>query len=62
MRNLLGGSLSRWWTEESDSRLQRSLPATAGMLAQDGGFAVEDVGSGLPDDKWLELGREFFLV
>ena len=61
-RNLLGGALARWWTEESASRLQRSLPATAGMLAQDGGFAVEDVGSSLPDDKWIELGREFFLV
>lgn len=61
-RNLLGGSLARWWTEESATRLQRHMPATAGMLAQDGGFAVEDVGSSLPDDKWLELGREFFLV
>jgi glycine cleavage system H lipoate-binding protein len=61
-RNLLSGSLARWWTEESASRLQRHMPATAGMLAQDGGFAVEDLGSGMTDDKWLELGREFFLV
>lgn len=61
-RNLVGGALARWWTEESASRLQRQLPATAGMLAQDGGFAIEDLGSGLPDGKWLELGREFFLV
>ena len=61
-RNLVRGSLARWWTEESASRLQRSLPATAGMLAQDGGFAIEDLGSSLPDAQWLELGREFFLV
>ena len=61
-RNLITGPLTRWWTEESASRLQRHMPATAGMLAQDGGFAVEDVGSGLPEAKWLELGREFFLV
>lgn len=61
-RNLVRGSLARWWTEESATRLQRSLPATAGMLAQDGGFAIEDLGSSLPDAQWLELGREFFLV
>jgi glycine cleavage system H lipoate-binding protein len=61
-RNLVSGSLARWWTEESASRLQRHMPATAGMLAQDGGFAIEDLGSSLPDAKWLELGREFFLV
>jgi len=61
-RNLVGGPLARWWTEESASRLQRHMPATAGMLAQDGGFAIEDLGSSLPDVKWLELGREFFLV
>jgi glycine cleavage system H lipoate-binding protein len=62
LRNLLAGPLARWWTEESATRLQRSLPSTAGMMAQDGGFAVEDLGSSLPDAKWLQLGREFFLV
>lgn len=61
-RNLVAGPLARWWTEESASRLQRQMPATAGMLAQDGGFAIEDLGSSLPDAKWLELAREFFLV
>jgi hypothetical protein len=45
-RNLLGGALARWWTEESASRLQRRMPATmafAGALAQDGGEAINDV-------------------
>ena len=33
-RNLLGGALARWWTEESASRLQRHMPmAMAGALA-----------------------------
>ena len=42
-RNLLGGALARWWTEESASRLQRRMPmALAGALAQDGGVAVDD--------------------
>ena len=39
-KNLLGGPLARWWTEESASRLQRRMPmAFAGALAQDGGVA-----------------------
>ena len=28
-RNLLGGALARWWTEESASRLQRLMPTPA---------------------------------
>jgi len=33
-RNLLGGALARWWTEESASRLQRRMPMALGALAQ----------------------------
>jgi hypothetical protein len=40
-------------------RMQMGTPATA--LAQDGGVAVEDVGGLLPDEKWAELTKEFFL-
>src|SRR6476620_8616638 len=29
-RNLLGGAMARWWTEESSMRLQRMMPATLG--------------------------------
>ncbi|HEY6938663.1 MAG TPA: glycine cleavage system protein H, partial [Terriglobales bacterium] len=39
-RNLLGGALARWWTEESASRLQRLMPGALGALAQDGGVAM----------------------
>src|SRR5450631_2864773 len=31
-RNLLGGALARWWTEESASRLQRRMPTMLGAL------------------------------
>src|SRR5580704_9355654 len=34
-RNLLGGALARWWTEESSMRLQRVMPNALGGLAQD---------------------------
>jgi glycine cleavage system H protein len=61
-RNLLGGPLARWWTEESASRLQRHMPmAMAGALAQDGGVAINDVSTQIPDQEWLPLAKEFFL-
>jgi len=31
-RNLLGGALARWWTEESALRLQKRIPLVAGAL------------------------------
>lgn len=60
-KNLLGGALARWWTEESASRLQRKMPSLAGALAQDGGVAIENVAAGIPDNDWAALTREFFL-
>ncbi len=60
-RNLMGGSLARWWTEESAGRLMKHLPATAGAVAADGGVAVNDLGAHLPDQEWGDLAREFFL-
>jgi glycine cleavage system H lipoate-binding protein len=61
-RNLLGGALARWWTEESSMRLQRMMPAVAGALAQDGGVAVDDLASQLPEDQWAKVAHEFFLT
>ena len=61
-RNLLGGTLARWWTEESANRLQRRMPtALAGALAQDGGAALNDLTIEIPDQEWLPLAKEFFL-
>jgi len=62
LKNLLGGALARWWTEESAIRLQRRSPlALAGALAQDGGVAVNDLSTQIPDQEWLPLAKEFFL-
>lgn len=63
-RNLMGGALARWWTEESSSRLMKKLPTSMGALAlaQDGGTAADDLGSALPADKFAEATREFFLT
>jgi glycine cleavage system H protein len=61
-RNLIGGPLARWWTEESANRLQRRMPtALAGALAQDGGVALNDLTIEIPDQEWLPLAKEFFL-
>jgi glycine cleavage system H lipoate-binding protein len=61
-RNLLGGPLARWWTEESASRLQRRMPmAAAGAYAQDGGAAVDNLSTQIAAKEWLPLAKEFFL-
>src|SRR5690242_3832457 len=60
-RNLLGGALARWWTEESASRLQRKFPMPVGALAQDGGVAVDNLADQIPDKDWAALTKEFFL-
>jgi glycine cleavage system H lipoate-binding protein len=60
-RNLLSGSLARWWTEESASRLQRKMPMALGALAQDGGIAMENLSAQIPSQDWTKLAKEFFL-
>ena len=61
-RNLLGGALARWWTEESAMRLQRVIPNALGALAQDGGVAVNEFTADMPEEEWAKLAREFFLT
>jgi glycine cleavage system H protein len=60
-RNLLGGALARWWTEEAAARLQRRMPMAIGALAQDGGVAVNNLTTHIPDQEWMPLAKEFFL-
>lgn len=60
-RNLLGGALARWWTEESAGRLQRKMPMMLGALAQDGGVAVDNLTDQIPDKEWSAIAKEFFL-
>ena len=60
-RNLMGGALARWWTEEAANRLQKRVPAVLGALAQDGGVAMDNLTGQMPEQNWTELTREFFL-
>ncbi len=61
LRNLLSGSLARLWTEQCAAKLRGMMPATAGALAQDGGIAIDDIASQLPDQDWANLAKEFLL-
>ena len=61
-RNLFGGALARMWTEDSVLRLRKHMPiGMAAALAQDGGVAVDDITSHLPEEDWATLTKEFFL-
>jgi glycine cleavage system H protein len=61
LRNLLGGSMARRWTEDSRERLGMQLVALSGSVMQDGGEPVADFARHLPADDWNRLAREFFL-
>ena len=43
-------------------RLQRVMPSALGALAQDGGVAIDDLASTMPDEQWSKITREFFLT
>jgi glycine cleavage system H protein len=61
-RNLLGGNLARQWMAETASRLRAQMPQLAGAVAQDGGIAIHDLATQLPEQQWSNLTREFFLT
>ena len=61
-RNLLGGNMARTWMTEAAARLFGKMPALAGAVAQDGGLAVHDLAVQLPDQKWEDVTKEFFLT
>ncbi len=59
-RNLLGGTLARRWMDDTAARLRTLLPATA-ATAQEGGVAMDDLVSHIPDADWEKVAKEFFL-
>ncbi|HET6931051.1 MAG TPA: glycine cleavage system protein H [Candidatus Acidoferrum sp.] len=61
LRNLLNGSLARRWMADAAQQLQMRIPAMAGEVSQDGGLAVHDLTPEIPNVKWEEITREFFL-
>ena len=60
-RNLMGGSLARWFTEEAATRLRAKIPTLATATMHDGGEAHVDLSKEIPADKYAETVQEFFL-
>ncbi|HEX5130923.1 MAG TPA: glycine cleavage system protein H [Candidatus Krumholzibacteria bacterium] len=61
LRNLMGGSLARRWTEDARARLDMQLVALSGSVLQDGGEPVADFAQHLNDEDWRRLVQEFLL-
>jgi glycine cleavage system H protein len=61
-RNLLSGNVARQWMADAASRLRARMPALVGAVAQDGGLAIHDLSSQLPEEQWSKLTEEFFLT
>lgn len=61
-RNLLSGNVARQWMADAASRLRARMPALAGAVAQDGGLAIHDLSTELPEEQWTKLTEEFFLA
>lgn len=61
-RNLLGGTLARRWMEDAAARLRALVPATAGVTAQEGGEALHDFLTEVPESQWDTVAKDFFLT
>jgi glycine cleavage system H lipoate-binding protein len=62
LKNLLRGRLAQRWMEESVLRLHTYLSPTSGAHLQDGGQAIADLLSVLPEERWDQVARELFLA
>jgi glycine cleavage system H lipoate-binding protein len=62
LKNLLRGRLAQRWTEESVATLHNYFSPSTGVHLQDGGHAVPDVLSALPEDRWEKIVRDLFLA
>ena len=62
LKNLLRGRLAQRWMEESVAALHAHLSPSGEVHLQDGGRAIPDVLSVLPEDRWESVVRELFLA
>jgi glycine cleavage system H lipoate-binding protein len=62
LKNLLRGRLAQRWMEESVATLQTHLMPSTGVHLQDGGHAISDLLSALPEERWDRVVRELFLA
>lgn len=65
LKNLLHGRLAHRWMEESVAALRTwasPVPQGQGAHLQDGGHAIADILSQVPEPRWEKLVREVFLT
>ena len=62
LKNLLRGRLAQRWMEESVATVHSHFSPSTGVHLQDGGHAISDVLSGLPEDRWEAIVGELFLA
>jgi glycine cleavage system H lipoate-binding protein len=62
LKNLLRGRLAQRWMEESVATLYSHFSPSAGAHLQDGGYAVSDLLSALPEERWDKVVRDMFLA
>jgi glycine cleavage system H lipoate-binding protein len=62
LKNLLRGRLAQLWMEESAATLHAHINPSAGVHLQDGGHAISDLLSVLPEERWEKVVRELFLA
>jgi len=62
LKNLMGGRLAQQWLENSWEAFRGHVSPSAGVHLQDGGHAVPDLLSALPEENWEKVVCELFLV
>ena len=62
LKNLLRGRLAQRWMEESVGALHSRISPGSGIRLQDGGRAIADVLSVVPERQWEKVVRELFLT
>lgn len=62
LKNLLRGRLAHRWMEESVGTLQARISPGGGAHLQDGGRAVADLLSQVPEARWEKVAGELFLA
>jgi len=61
LKNLLRGRLAQRWMEESVGTLHAHLSSGTGAHLQDGGHAISDVLSLIPEERWEKIAHELLL-
>jgi glycine cleavage system H lipoate-binding protein len=62
LKNLLRGTLAQRWLEESVATLHTHISPLTGVHLQDGGHAISDLLSVLPEENWEKVVGELFMA